>query len=79
LAFTLAATEEGEEDLQVLMNMSDQPQTFLLQAPTGRSWHLALDTARPTLQDIVAREEQEIWARDHFSVAARSLVVLESR
>ena len=79
LAFTLAGTEADEEDLQILMNMSDEPQHFRLQVSDGRSWHLALDTARAAPQDIVVKDEQECWPQDQFLVAARSLVVLEGR
>jgi isoamylase len=79
LAFTLAGSATGEEDLQVLMNMSDEPQTFALQPSEGRSWHLALDTARAGPRDIVTKDEQEIWPRDDYTVVARSLVVLEGR
>jgi len=79
LGFTLARTEAGEEDLQVLMNMSDEPGTFVLRESVGRTWYVALDTARPAPQEIASKDEQNRSAQDRYQVAARSLVVLESR
>jgi isoamylase len=79
LAFTLAGTERGEENLQVLINVSDEPQTFVLRAPRGHAWCLALDTARGAPQDILRKDEQEIWSQESYPVGARSLVVLEGR
>ena len=53
LAFTLAATQEGEGDLQILINMNDEPRAFKLQVSHGRTWYLALDTARAEPEDTV--------------------------
>lgn len=79
LAFVLAGRDPGEEDLQVLMNMSDEPRTFALRRSEGRIWHLALDTARGSPEDIATPQEQRSWPHGDFPVAARSLVVLEGR
>ena len=79
LAFLLAGRDPGEEDLQVLMNMSDEPRTFALCQSEGRAWHLALDTARGSPDDIAMPQEQRSWPHADFPVAARSLVVLEGR
>jgi len=79
LGFILAGARPGEEDLQILMNMGKVSQTFALQALDGRAWHLALDTARATPEDIPTKDKQEPWFEDSYPVTARSLVVLESR
>ena len=79
LGFTLAGTKADEEDLQVLMNMGDKPQSFRLRAVEGLSWYPALDTTRETPQDILTRDKQQPWSQDSYPVAAYSLVVLEGR
>jgi glycogen operon protein len=79
LAFSLAGMNAGEEDLQVLINMSEEPCTFALRGAGKRGWHLALDTAMTSPQDIAAPEEQQHWRQEEYRVAPRSLVVLESR
>lgn len=79
LAFTLAGTKADEEDLQVLINMGEEPQTFALRMIAGRAWHLALDTARPSPRDIATPDQQKPWPEDNYPVAAHALVVLESR
>jgi len=79
LAFTLAGTEEVEEDLQVLINMSGEPQRFALVESRGRTWYLALDTAGEAPREIMPPTEQMQWKEDRYEVTARSLVVLEGR
>lgn len=79
LAVTLAGVEEDEADLQVLINMSDKPECFALVSSKGRTWHLALDTARETPHEISSPDEQSPWRGADYQVAARSLVVLEGR
>ena len=45
----------------------------------GRAWHLAVDTARPTPEDMAAPDEQPPVAGDRIRLAGRSVVVLEGR
>jgi glycogen operon protein len=79
LAFVLAAVEEGEADLCVLLNMDDAPQRFALEAPPGRTWHLAVDTSRPTPEDILLPDEQRPVRGNGVEVGPRTVVVLEAR
>lgn len=79
LGFTLAGVGADEEDLQILMNMGNKPQTFVLRELEGRSWHLALDTARGAPRDIATKDEQKPWPENSYPVAAHALVVLEGR
>jgi glycogen operon protein len=79
LAFVLAAVDEGEADLCVLLNMDDAPQRFALQAPPGRTWHLAVDTSRPTPEDILLPDEQHPVRENGLEVGPRTVVVLEAR
>jgi isoamylase len=79
LAFTLAASAAGEEDLHVIINMSGSAESVALPVTQGRRWHLAVDTARPSPEDIVARVRQVPWRSDRYVGQPRSVVVLEAR
>jgi isoamylase len=79
LRFTLAGLERDEEDLHVILNMSDEAVDAALPPIPGRRWHVALDTARPPPADILARAEQRPHAAMSCPAAARSVVVLEAR
>jgi len=79
LALTLAALEAGEEDLHVIMNMSGQRIAAVLPVIAHRRWHVAVDTSRPSPEDIIPASEQRPLDVAHLSVAARSVVVLEAR
>jgi len=79
LGFILAGTEANEEDLQVLMNMSDEPRTFVLRTLHEGSWYSALDTSQESPRDIMTRDQQTRWTETSYPVVAHALVVLESR
>lgn len=79
LAFTIAGQRDDEEDLHVILNMSDQPLDAPIPVMAGRDWHLALDTAQSAPADIVAREHQRQIEGGFYPVSSRSVVVLEAR
>jgi glycogen operon protein len=79
LRFTMAGLEAGEEDLHVILNMSDHAVDAPLPTMPGRRWHLALDTSEPSPADILARAQQKPHAETFYPVKARSVVVLEAR
>jgi len=79
LAFTLAGCSTGEEDLHVLINMSDRSESVLLPVIEERRWHLALDTGRESPWDIVPRDTQTTWVAPRYLSQPRSVVVLEAR
>jgi len=79
LAFTLAGLSAEEEDLHVLINMSDRSESVGLPAIPGRRWHLAMDTARESPWDIVPRDAQMTWVAPRYLSQPRSVVVLEAR
>lgn len=80
LAFTLGALQEGEEDLQVMLNMSAAPLDMQLpEAPRGRTWHRAIDTGRPSPEDIVGPSSQTAVSGNRCRLMPHSIVVLESR
>ncbi|MEO8225668.1 MAG: isoamylase [Gammaproteobacteria bacterium] len=79
LAFTLAGSHAKEEDLHVLINMSERSESLELPAINGRRWHLAVDTAREAPDDVTAKHAQAIWTEPRYLCQPRSVVVLEAR
>jgi glycogen operon protein len=78
LAFTLGGKGE-EEDLHVMFNMSERPITFALPAVSGRTWHMAINTAASCPDDIVLPDSQIPLDKKFCKTAPRSVVVLECR
>jgi isoamylase len=78
LAFTLGGCG-GEADLHVMMNMYWEPLDFEVPPVPGRRWRLAIDTARPSPEDIAAPGEEPPFNSTSCRVAGRSIVVLTSR
>jgi glycogen operon protein len=79
LAFTVGALADGEDDLHVILNMSERAADVALPTIPGRRWHLALDTSRPPPSEILAPAEQRPHAGSSFPSRPRSVVVLEAR
>jgi isoamylase len=79
LGFTIAGLTEREEDLHVVLNMSDRALDAELPVIPGRTWHVAIDTARPASDDVVPPPRQRPHAAPARRVAPRSVVVLEAR
>jgi glycogen operon protein len=79
LRFTIAGRADGEDDLHVILNMSEEGVALDLPRVAGRAWQLAVDTARGAPQDIVEPALQVPLASQRFAAAARSVVVLEAR
>ncbi|BDG01463.1 glycogen debranching enzyme [Anaeromyxobacter oryzae] len=79
LALTMAGRAADEEDLHVVLNMSDRPADAALPAIPGRQWHVAIDTSRAPPEDVVPRERQRPHSGPSCRVAARTVVALEAR
>ena len=79
LAFTLAGTDREEEDLHVLLNMSDRSESVALPPAPGRRWHVAMDTSRESPWDVTPRHSQVVWMAPRYLSQPRSVVVLEAR
>jgi glycogen operon protein len=79
LRLTIAAVAGDEEDLHVILNMSDRDVEVPLPEVAGRRWHVAIDTSRPSPDDIVRRESQRPHSGTLCPSPARSVVVLEGR
>ncbi len=79
LACTMAGLRDDEEDLHLILNMSDQALDAPLPKVKGRQWHLAVDTAVDSPRDILRQEDQLPSADDHYVAQPRSVLVLEAR
>jgi glycogen operon protein len=78
LAFTIAGTGE-EEDLHVILNMAEAAIDVEVPRIAGRTWHVAVDTARESPFDVVERTRQAPYAGPRYHAIAHSVVVLEAR
>ena len=79
LRFTVAGRTDEEEDLHVVLNMSEESLALELPTIPGRAWHLAVDTARGLPDDLVEPERQAPLSGQCLTAAARSVVVLQAR
>jgi glycogen operon protein len=79
LAYTLGAVNDAEEDLHVILNMSDEPLKRQLPPVPGRVWHRAIDTGRPSPQDILEPHAQSPVLGTAYIASPRSVLVYESR
>jgi isoamylase len=79
LRYTLAGLSQDEEDLHVVLNMSERTANVELPMVSGRRWHLALDTALASPDDVVSRDAQTAYSGASYLSRARSVVVLEAR
>jgi len=79
LRYTLAGVAQDEEDLHVILNMSERTVNVELPTVAGRRWQLALDTARASPDDFVSRDAQRPYTGTSYVARARSVVVLEAR
>jgi glycogen operon protein len=81
MAFTLAAMSAEEEDLHVVLNMSEEPLHAPVPLPPapGFAWFRAVDTAQPAPADVQVPGEQQRLGSERYPVAPRSVVVFEAR
>jgi glycogen operon protein len=79
LVYTLAAAEPDEEDVHLILNMSDDYRDLRLPALEGRTWHRAVDTASPSPSDILHPPDQPPLPDHHYAVNPRTVVILEAR
>ncbi len=79
LAFTIAGSTATEEDLHIILNMSEQDIEVQLPDMPLRHWHLAIDTAAPSPDDIIERARQQGVDGAIQRVHARSVVVFEAQ
>ncbi len=78
LAFTLAG--DGQDvDLHIIMNSYWDELLFELPQLGGRRWYRAVDTSRPSPDDILADGHEQLFTGRKISVPARAVIVLVSR
>ncbi len=79
LAFTLAGCSNEEEDLHVIINMSEHAINAPLPDIAQRCWYRAMNTAALSPNDMIERTNQPLITGENQLVQARSIVVCESR
>jgi isoamylase len=79
LAYTLAGLSAQEDDLYVILNMSEGAVEASLPEVSGRKWHLALDTSRLAPDDILPRNQQQAHNSSSYQIARRTVAVFEGR
>jgi glycogen operon protein len=79
LGFTLAGCSSAEEDLHVVINMSEFAIDVPLPVIAQRHWYLALNTAAISPYDMIEREHQQLVVGKTQPLQARSIVVFEAR
>ncbi len=78
LSFTLAGTTPAEEDLHVLINMSDQVERADLPPLAEHYWYVAVDTEMESPGDIITRDARIPWTQPRYLCQPRSVVVFET-
>ena len=71
---------EVDRDIYVAMNAHWEPHSFRIpSSPSGRAWRQAVDTARPSPDDVVGLDEGQVVpvSRDE-RIEARSMIILIS-
>ena len=78
LSYTLAGIEESEANLHIILNMSDQATAVELPQLEGKKWCVAVDTSKPSPNDIILPEQQKTYEETHYKINNKSVVILES-
>ena len=79
LSFTLAGTTPAEENLHVLVNMSDHVERVDLPRAADGHWYVAVDTEMESPEDIITPAAQIPWTQPQYLCQPRSVVVFELR
>jgi glycogen operon protein len=80
LAFTLSAVAGSEEDIHVVLNMSDiSEQVELPPIPPDSTWFRAVDTWQDSPADFLKPPEQLPLKNCSYTVQPRSVVIFERR
>jgi glycogen operon protein len=79
LSFTLAGTTPAEQDLHVLVNMSEQVERVDLPPVADGHWYVAVDTEMESPEDIITPDAQIPWTQPQYLCQPRSVVVFEFR
>ncbi len=76
LAYSLRGSRVGDDDLYVMVNAESRARTFTIHDGRPGDWRRVIDTSRKSPHDILETGEEVRVRSDHYSVKARSVVVL---
>ena len=76
LAYCLHGASHGDSDVYVMINTWQEPLTFEIQEGTARDWCRAIDTSRPSPEDIRCAGDEPVVDSTRYVVGPRSVVVL---
>lgn len=76
LAFCLHGASQNDADIYVMLNAAPTSIEFGIQEGMIGTWKVAIDTSRPSPQDIIDGEPHEVVEAATYQVSARSVVVL---
>lgn len=75
LAYCLRGVAEGDDDIYVMINSSDQPEEFVIQEARPRGWRRMIDTSLEEPNDIIGVGESPLLSSLKVAVLSRSIVV----
>ena len=75
------AADRDDNDFLIMLNASEEEVLFVTApVPPGKeAWHRAIDTARPSPQDIVPPGAEPRLLKDTYPVSPRSIVIMLSK
>jgi len=76
LAYCLHGASQGDQDIYVMINAYWQDLAFTIQEGTFDEWRRVADTSLESPHDIVEPGNEEALQNLHYTVRARSVVVL---
>ena len=76
LAYSLKGASLGDSDIYVMINAYWKPLTFNIQAGQAADWRVAVDTSRPSPNDIFVPGTEPPIPSLTYTVNPRSVVVL---
>jgi len=79
LVYTLAAAQDHQAHLHIILNMSNQAREFPLPKIAERNWYVAIDTSAAPPDDVRPPMLQKALSTLNYHVNQRSVVILESR
>jgi glycogen operon protein len=79
LAYTLGSDTDNEEDIHVILNMSESQEMASLPRIAGRTWYVTVDTSQTSPLDIHEQYDRLPVHGHRYLTNPRSVVVLESQ
>jgi isoamylase len=78
LAYCLHGASQGDADLYVMINASQEALLFDVQEREAGAWRRLVDTSRASPDDFRVAGDEEVLASTQYAVGPRSVVVLAS-